>query len=318
MTTGLLVTTNKRRRNTPKNDLQERAQAILTREIRFTYAAEFESLASLEIPVAETEALLSRLQSPQPRHEFSAQANADRTPTDLRDWTTTDPLLTAEEEQTLFRTMNLLRYRVNQLRAKLSDRSPSGRILDEIDLLLDLADRIRTQLVNSNVRLVSSIARKFGADGADVDEFSSDGCMVLMSAIDRFDYSRGFRFSTYATHSIQRHIFRTWKTRQRRKSRVASVAPEFLAEHSEKQGDPPICLDPQQTAADLMRRAGQVLDAREIQIVCERFGLQGNAEGSTLREIADELGLSKERIRQLQEKALDKLRGLVSADLLTD
>lgn len=90
--------------------------------------------------------------------------------------------------------------------------------MDEIDKLLELVEQIRSQLVNSNMRLVGSIARKFSSQNCDVDDLSSDGCMILLAAIDRFDYSRGFRFSTYATHSIQRHFYRVWKTRQHGRS----------------------------------------------------------------------------------------------------
>lgn len=72
--------------------------------------------------------------------------------------------------------------------------------------MLEQSEQIRGQLVRSNLRLVASIARKFSTSVQDVEEFSSDGSMILLGAIDRFDYSRRFRFSTYATHSIQRHF----------------------------------------------------------------------------------------------------------------
>lgn len=298
-----------------ESDLSIRAQALLTREIRFTYVSEFEALLSPQV-VAEAEAVLLKLNLASARDVSSAQRPRRPVSSDIREWNTTDPLLTAEEELILFRSMNLMRYRVNHLRAKLSARVPSAAIIDSIDRMLHLADRIRTQIVNSNMRLVSSIARKFAANGVDVDIFSSDGSLVLMAAIDRYDYSRGFRFSTYATHAIQRHIFRTWRSRQRLKSRMSHVTPEFLAEQAESPPETPICSDPQAAVADLMQRAANILDPRELQIVSLRFGLSGNPEGATLRELAEDLGLSKERIRQLQVKALEKLRGLVTLDLI--
>jgi RNA polymerase sigma factor (sigma-70 family) len=66
-----------------------------------------------------------------------------------------------------------------------------------------------------------------------------------------------------------------------------------------------------------MLQAKDVLDDREYQIVGHRFGIGGlNPDGQTLREIAAELGISKERVRQLQMKALDKLRELIDPDLM--
>jgi len=298
--------------------LQAKAASLLGQEIRFIYSPEFESLEKDDSPVSEAEELLEELRRNSAVHRPDPAAPQGMDMDDvvtLQNWSAPDPLLTFEQEQVLFRALNLLRYRVNRMRSRLSAVSPSQKAVEQIEFKLELIEKIRAQLVNSNLRLVSSIARRFSSSFGDVDDFSSDGCMILLGAIDRFDFSRRFRFSTYATHSIQRHFFRAWKIRQRRRERFPNAAAELLCEIPQQQEEPPVCEDPESIVSQLLSQAEHVLDEREHRILLDRFGLAGrDKKGRTLREIASDLGISKERVRQLQMKALEKLREILDPD----
>ena len=298
--------------------LRERAASFLGQEIRFIYCSEFESLEGDDAPIFEAEELLQELKRASNTQRVASATPADMEVDDsvaLQNWSSSDPLLTFDQEQVLFRALNLLRYRINRMRSRLSATNPSRKAVEKIEFKMDLVERIRTQLVSSNLRLVSSIARRFSTSFGDVDDFSSDGCMILLGAIDRFDFSRRFRFSTYATHSIQRHFFRAWKVRQRRKERFPNAASEMLCEIPQQENDVLVCEDPESVVGHLLSQAEHVLDEREHQILMERFGLAGrDRKGRTLREIASDLGISKERVRQLQMKALEKLREILDPD----
>ncbi|HWL07499.1 MAG TPA: sigma-70 family RNA polymerase sigma factor [Planctomicrobium sp.] len=217
-------------------------------------------------------------------------------------------LLTAAGERHYFRRYNFFKSLVAGVQTKCleidtprCDRGDAG----EIDGWLRLADAARTVLVEANVRLVASLARKFSRSGIDFEELVSDGNLILINAIDKFDYSRGFRFSTYATHAIQRHFFRILKRKQRRNLRELLTPPEVLAEcQADKVTESPV--DPR-LAHWLINRFDDCLTSRERLILTSRFGLQGKPE-ATLKAIADQIGLSKERVRQLQLRAIEKLR----------
>lgn len=299
---------------------RQRARILLAQENRFIYSPEFEGMERSTAPLKAAERLLEELWSGHSDKKTNSDPNAaDDENVVYQNWTASDPLLTFEQEQVLFLALNLARYRINRLRSRLSAETPDVRTMNQIEQKLELVEKIRSQLVRSNLRLVSNLARKFSSSFGEVDEFSSDGSMILLGAIDRFDYSRRLRFSTYATHSIQRHFFRSWKVRQRRKERFPSAVSELLNEVPERESQLRVCDDPESVVRDLMRQAKDVLDDREYQIVGHRFGIGGiNSDGQTLREIAADLGISKERVRQLQMKALEKLRELIDPDMLPE
>lgn len=218
-------------------------------------------------------------------------------------------LLTATGETALFRKMNFLKYWANVFRSGLDPDRPSAEVIDEIQVLLAEAERTRNQIIESNLRLVVSIARKFAKNSTSFDDLVSEGNVILAKAVEKFDYSRGFRFSTYVTHSVQRHIYRHLQRIQRRSRKELAVSEQMLDAAPEKTDDDATSFDTSEIDV-LMSRMSETLDERELFIVCERFGLGKGAAARTFQSLSEDLGVCKERVRQLFHIALDKLRVL--------
>lgn len=220
------------------------------------------------------------------------------------------PVLSQDGEQFLFRKLNYLRYLANVRRAALNPDEPEAVLLDEIEHLLADADAVRNHIAECNLRLIASIARKFATSQLDFDELISEANMILLKAIDKFDYARGFRFSTYLTHSVQRHFYRLSRTRQRRQNVELPCSSELVeaAPDSESESTSVEDSEIERSLQALVNRMDECLDEREQYVMRERFGLGNGRAGRTLRDIAGDVGLSKERVRQIQIAAVQKLR----------
>ena len=180
-------------------------------------------------------------------------------------------------------------------------------------MLQELEDEtadVRRRIAESNIRLVVSIA-KFTRDGDPFEELVSEGLVILLGAIDKFDVHRGFRFSTYATHSLQRHFVRATQRMQRYGERFVLTSGDVLAaaaEAPEPVAEPAV--DPAAAYRQLMEHARGQLSDREEFVLQRRFGTGGSDAALTLRETAAEMGISKERVRQIQTAALEKLKAI--------
>lgn len=218
------------------------------------------------------------------------------------------PLLTVDEEVDLFRRFNFLKYQAEKLRKGLETNGYDAETIREIDSLMAQSHEAWNELVQANLRLVVSIARRFVDVSHTFDDLVSDGQVALMNAIEKFDYSRGFRFSTYATHAIQRTFYRRIKKKQRESGRVSQASADLMEEL------PDLSDSAEEEHADLSQirnlysLISSELDEREQLILKARFGLGDESESNTLRAIGQRLGISKERVRQIQIRAIEKLQ----------
>lgn len=212
--------------------------------------------------------------------------------------------LSAPEELLWFRWMNYKKYRANQWRGRLSPENACNEAMDRVDCLLADAIEIRNRLALVYQRLGAGLAANFLNPHFPMDELVSEANTILLKCIEMFDADRGFRFSTYATHSIRRHLCRYVKQRQKR---AVTASPELL-EATPDEGR--WSYDHEQRVAAAFAQVESMLDQlgdREEFIVRARYGLGERLKAQTLQAIADELGVSRERVRQIEQRALGKL-----------
>ncbi|HVP11074.1 MAG TPA: sigma-70 family RNA polymerase sigma factor [Phycisphaerae bacterium] len=270
---------------------------------------------SFDAPDAERRILGEGPPAGEKEHHSDSDVLLARTPSELpaylRDLYRT-PLLSREEERDLFRKMNFLLHQAEVLRQKVaaSPESSSDRDITAIEELRDRALTLKNRIIQANLRLVVSIARRHlhGRPTANLFELVSDGNLALIRAVEKFDYAKGFRFSTYGSWAIMRGYARSIPDEMTREGRFQTGHDELLADardHRETRED-------REAAAEAIRStvAGglQGLDDRERSILERHYGLGGVGATKTLDEIGSELGLSKERVRQIEIRALAKLR----------
>ncbi|MEM7560568.1 MAG: sigma-70 family RNA polymerase sigma factor, partial [Planctomycetota bacterium] len=226
------------------------------------------------------------------------------------------PLLTREQEQHLFRKFNYLKYRANKLREKLNPAKAKSALMDEIEQLYEEAVIVKNQIVRSNLRLVVSIAKRHVTPADNFFELVSDGNMSLIRAAEKFDYARGNKFSTYASWAIMKNFARSIPSEFKHKDRFRTTGEEVFMAHEDTRVDHFAAEIAQKQRVKQINRILNKLDHREQQIIIRRFGLDHNNEPLTLKEVGAELGVTKERIRQIEARALTKLREAASTEAI--
>lgn len=277
-----------------------RARQLLKRPILYVDNPEFHDPAKADAILGE---------SAPPVLPSSAQKPPAELPPYLRALYTV-PLLSHEREREMFRRYNCLKYKADTLRRQIDVNHIRTSQLKQIEALLLRGNAVKNQIIRANLRLVVSIAKKHVGGAQTLFELISDGNVSLMRAVEKFDYARGFRFSTYGSWAIMRNFARSVPRERYQLDRFATGNDEILDIAAGLR-----TYDPNEINLSELRESIDVVLAQltptERSIVIDHYGLGDDGETKTLEQLASRLGLSKERVRQIEIAAFRKVRELM-------
>ena len=278
-------------------------------------------------------------------------------------------LLTFEEEKALARAIEL----GTEAKAILEEGGVEGEAKLSLEQSVKVGESSRRRLTESNLRLVVSIAKKYQGKGLPLLDLIQEGNLGLIRAVEKYDYTRGFRFSTYATWWIRQGVMRALTDKghtirlpvhlSETASKVEKATQALTQELGRRpQGEEiadrtgidakkikrimrawqqPASLDqpqgsaglllgstltdtdapgPEESLAQSMLRGHldsmlEELNPREREVLEMRFGLRDGKE-HTLKDIGEVLGVTRERVRQIQSGAVAKLNKESTRELL--
>ena len=218
------------------------------------------------------------------------------------------PLLNKAQEQYYFRKMNFRKCQAAELQKTLNVRRTSTRVARKMESLLDEAEVVKNMLTRSNLRLVVSIAKRHLKPGVNFFELVSDGNMSLIRAIEKFDYARGNKFSTYASWAIMKNYARSVPAEHTRLDRFRTGFDEIFYDSEDGRGSAFAEELVNKAQRDAITEILDELNGRERKVIACRYGLGKGSEPETLEEVGNRLGVTKERVRQIEVRTLEKLR----------
>ncbi|NQT18965.1 MAG: sigma-70 family RNA polymerase sigma factor, partial [Planctomycetes bacterium] len=223
------------------------------------------------------------------------------------------PLLDRVEEPELFRRYNYLKYKLHRLWDDLRPSELTQAVLEDMRWLRNETTELRNRLLEANLRLVIRMAYKHVGPFANVNELISDGNISLMQAVEKFDYSRGFRFSTYASWALLKNFAKTIPEENYHGEKFVTGQGEML----DSVPDPQDSLRREEQTIALRAAISRVmtkLSDRERSIVRCRFGLGNKDDAQTLGEVGEKMQVTRERVRQIEARALNKMRSLLKEE----
>ncbi|MEI8195824.1 MAG: sigma-70 family RNA polymerase sigma factor [Phycisphaerae bacterium] len=227
-------------------------------------------------------------------------------------------LLNAKQEVHLFLRYNYARMRA-QAAVKRFRTHPGKQVAREIARWYTRVKDTREMITQANLALVLAMAKRTRMSEVDFGELVSEGNMALLRAVEKFDAARGFKFSTYACRAILKAFSRiALKTSRYRNAFPAEFDPAMEKSNYQETRRADI---EQDAVEELQRIIGEnraLLSDVERTVIEARFAINRgqDSQAMTLEEVGQVIGVTKERVRQIQNKALEKLRLTIESEVL--
>lgn len=224
------------------------------------------------------------------------------------------PTLTGDQEQLLFKRFNYARKAVFDILAEHHDKRLSADTTRKLLAWGHRAVTIRSQIVQFNLPLVLAMAKRTRLNGVDYNELISEGNIALLRSTEKFDCGRGFKFSTYACRAILKAFSRVAMRTSRYRGRFP-VEYDPAMEKSDY-----LLIKRENVEADCVHELKRILldnsaslNTVEQTVIKERFAIGkppigGKPDTKTLEQVGSMIGVTKERVRQIQNRALQKIR----------
>ena len=223
------------------------------------------------------------------------------------------PTLTGEQERKLFLRYNYARMRVSQVQDRYAGKALTTAAARQLLAWGHRALDARSTLAQMNLPLVMAMAKRTRLVSVDYNELISEGNMALLRSLEKFDCGRGYKFSTYACRAILKSFSRVAMRMSRYRGRFpmefdpAIERSDYLERKREEVTVD--CVD--ELKEILLRNLADLTDV-ERTVIHERFALRSrtseNVLPKTLAQVGEIIGVTKERVRQIQNKALKKIK----------
>jgi RNA polymerase sigma factor (sigma-70 family) len=231
-------------------------------------------------------------------------------------------ILTGAEEKVLFHQFNYARYRIWKLQHEVwgtPTRQPAPDQAEEILRWYRLSDQIREQIAETNLALVLAMAKRTRMSEVDFADLVSEGNMALLRAVDKFDAGRGYKFSTYACRAILKAFSRQgMKLSKYRQRFPTDFDPKLERSNFLEVKRSTFEKDAAEEVKRIVIENRADLSDVERTVIEHRFGLESGEleKPMTLEQVGQIIGVTKERVRQIQNKAMEKIRLQLEAHFL--
>jgi len=227
-------------------------------------------------------------------------------------------LMKGNEEKLMFLRFNFAKRRLTRLQAKAVKEGLTRDLAEQFLEWHRRFEHYREYLVRTNLALVLAMAKRTRLGDVDFAEVVSEGNMALIRAVEKFNVDKGFKFSTYACRAILKAFSRTALKSNRHRMRFpVEFEPDMeKSDWSDRKRDAveEDCLD--ELKAIVNRNLADLSSVEET-VIRRRFNWNQEDQSSlTLEEVGQIIGVTKERVRQIQNKALAKIRTVMEEGVL--